>query len=53
MSSGDYKRANDYNKNFFIKLYKKMLGANDIDESYKTNLRNSYKKYSAFNSSQF
>lgn len=53
MSSWDYKRANDYNKNFFIKLYKKMLEANDIDESCKTNLRNSYNKYSAFNSSQF
>ena len=53
ISSGDYKRANDYNKNFFIKLYKKILEANDIDESYKTNLRKSYNKYSAFNSSQF
>ena len=47
--SGDYKRANDYNKNFFIKLYKNILEANDIDESYKTNLRKSYNKYSAFN----
>ena len=53
LSSGDYKRSNEYNKNFFVKLYKKMLEANDIDESYKINLRNSYNKYSDFNSSQF
>ena len=52
-SSGGYKRANQDNKNYYIKLYKKMLKANDIDEGYKNKIRNSFNKYFPFNSSQF
>ena len=51
-SSGGYKRANQDNKNYYVKIYKKMLEANDIDENLKNDLKNSFSKYFSFNSSE-
>ena len=51
-SSEGYKRANQDNKNYYVKIYKKMLEANDIDENLKNDLKNSFSKYFSFNSSE-
>ena len=52
-SSGRYSRTNEENKNYLIKIYKKIMAANDIEEDYKKKIRNNYRKYSPFNTSEF
>ena len=52
-SCGGYKRANEENKKYYIKLYKKIMAAKDIEDEYKIIIRNRLANYTPFNTSEF
>ena len=49
--SGAYKKANEENKKHFLRIYNKIMGANDINEKYKYTLKNIFLNYKEFNNS--
>ena len=51
--SGGYKRTNDENKKYYIKIFKKMMAAKDITENDKNIIRNKFRNFSPFNTSEF
>ncbi len=51
--SGHYIKSDDENKNYFIKLYKKIMNSSDILDKYKERLKNSFGNFMPFNSTDF
>ena len=51
--AGRYKKANEENKNYYIKLYKKILNSSDIKDKYKERIRDSFKNFTPFNTTDF
>ena len=51
--SGGYKRTNEENKKYYIRIYKKIMADYDINEEYKKYIRNKFGNYTPFNSTEF